>query len=283
MRDPAFFQMYNKIINYIIQFKKHLSPYKPESLAFTGVEIEDIKVDKLVTFFDLFEFNATNGVYFSQQELNSYPYSYVVRQPRLNHKDFSVTFDLKSEVETDAVFRVFLGPKYDSKGYPISIENNWNHFYLLDWFTHKIVSGKNTISRNSNQFFFFREDSVSTDALVKMMEQGVVPEDMAENFDHQPSRMMLPKGTKDGFPFQFFVIAYPYKAIAKEFEPFKEYVLDNKPFSYPFDRPVYNGFYFKQPNMFFKDVSIYHEGEMYPYKLNVPSYFGHHHTNEVPK
>lgn len=275
--------MYNRIINYIIQFKKHLTPYKAKSLAFTGVQIEDVKVDKLVTFFDLFEFNATNGVFFSKEELKSYPYSYVVRQPRLNHKDFSVKIDLKSEVETEAVFRVFLGPKYDSKGYPISIEDNWNHFYLLDWFTHKLVAGKNEITRNSNEYFFFKEDSVSTDAIIKMMKEGTVPVDMSDKFDHQPMRLMLPKGTKDGFPFQLFVIAYPYTAIAKEYEPFKEYVLDSKPYSYPFDRPVYSEYYFKQPNMFFKDVSIYHEGKTYPYELNVPSYFGHHHTNEVPK
>lgn len=280
MRDPAFYQLYNRIISYIIQFKKHLNPHN-EALYFKGVEIEDVKVDKLVTFFDYYDFNATNAVYFNKEALKAYPYSYIVRQPRLNHKDFNIKFEMKSNVETQAVFRVFLGPKYDSNGYPIPLEDNWNHFLLLDWFTHKIVAGKNEITRSSDEFFFFREDSVSTDVLMKMLREGKVPQDMSENFDNQPNRMMLPKGTKDGFPFQIFVIAYPYETIPKEYEPFKSYVLDLKAYSYPFDRPVYSEAFFKKPNMFFKDVSIFHEGEMFPYKLNTPSYFEH--NNQVPK
>lgn len=283
LRDPAFYQLYNRIFQYIVQFKKYLTPYTPEELHYKGVKINDVKVDKLVTYFDMFDFNVTNAVYFSQEQLKSYDNSFFVRQPRLNHKPFAITVNVQSEVESQAVFRVFLGPKYNSKGYPITIEENWSKFYLLDWFTHKLVSGKNEIVRNCDDFFFFKEDSVPINELIEMLGEGKVPKDMSEEFDSMPKRLMLPKGTYDGFPFQLYVIAYPFEDIPKEYEPFKAYVLDNKPFSYPFDRPVQNAWWFTQPNMYFKEVAIHHEGEIFPYKYNVPSNFGHPHTNEVPK
>lgn len=283
LRDPVFYQLYNRIFQYIVQFKNYLTPYTPEELQYKGVRINDVKVDKMVTYFDMYDFNVTNSVYFSQKQLKSYDYDFVVRQPRLNHKPFAITVDVTAEVKSDAVFKVFLGPKYDSKGYPISIEENWTKFYLLDWFTHELMPGKNEIVRDCDNFFFFKEDSLPIAELIEMLGESKVPKYMSEEFDSMPKRLMLPKGTYDGFPFQIYVIAYPYESIPEEYKPFKEYVLDNKPFSYPLDRPVQNSYEFVQPNMYFRDVSIYHEGEMYPYKYNIPTNFGHSHNNVVPK
>nr|4L37_A Chain A, Silkworm storage protein [Bombyx mori] len=270
-RDPAFYQLYKRIVQYIIEFKQYQVPYTQEALHFVGLKISDVKVDKMVTFFDHFDFDAFNTVYFSKEELKSSPHGYKVRQPRLNHKPFTVTIDIKSDVATNAVVKMFLGPKYDENGFPFSLEDNWMNFYELDWFVQKVNPGQSQITRSSTDFAFFKEDSLPMAEIYKLLDQGKIPTDMFNSSDTMPSRLMLPKGTYDGFPFQLFVFVYPYEPTPKESEPFKAVVPDNKPFGYPFDRPVLPQ-YFKQPNMFFKKVLVYHEGELFPYLFNIPHY-----------
>lgn len=275
LRDPAFYQLYNKIFDYMVQYKQYLKPYNHEDLHYTGVKIQDVKVDKLITFFELYDFDAINMVIFNKDEdKKNYDVNFKVRQPRINHKPFTISIDVKSDEATDAVFKIWIGPKYDSYGYPLDIEHNWMNFYELDWFTHKLKNGANKIERSSEDFFFFKEDSMPASKVWKLLEQGKVPTYMVENFDDMPRRLMLPKGSKGGFPFQFFVFAFPHNAADKKAESkieFFDILLGNKPFGYPLDRPAKEQ-YFKQPNMFFEDVYIYHEGEDHAYKYANPEY-----------
>ncbi|XP_059052700.1 arylphorin-like [Achroia grisella] len=277
LRDPAFYQLYARILDYIIQYKEYLEPYSQDVLHYVGVKINDVKVDKLITYFDYFDWNVTNAVYLSEQQLESSSPSFIVRQPRLNNKPFSLTIDIKSDVEAEVVFKVFIGPKYDGNGLPISLEDNWMNFLELDWFTHKLTSGQNQIVRKSEEFFLFKDDSVSVSQIYQLLQNGKVPYYMANKFLYAPRRLMLPRGTAGGFPLQLFVYVYPYQAPVKEWEAMKEFVVDNKPFGYPFDRPVTMPYYFTQPNMYFKDVYIYQEGEIYPY------YTSYWSQNQVPK
>lgn len=272
--------MYKRIIYYYIQYKQYLEPYTKEQLQFQGVKVTDVTVDKLETYFEFFDFDATNGLYYTKEESNNFDYYFKVRQPRLNNKDFTVNIEVKCNVSTDAVFKIFLVPKYDGAGNVIPLEQNWVNFYELDWFTQKLNPGKNTIQRNSNQFFFFKEDSIPTRDIYQMLDQHKVPTDMSEYYDALPLRLMLPKGTYGGYPFQLFVYVYPYTQVEADYGDFKDFVVDNKPFGYPFDRPI-DARYFYQPNMFFKDVSIYHTGDFYPYEYNTPDHVFH--SNVVPK
>ncbi|XP_047994244.1 arylphorin subunit alpha-like [Leguminivora glycinivorella] len=282
LRDPMFYQFYARILNYFLQWKEYLEPYSYSQLHFEGVKINDVKTDKLVTFFEPYDFDVTNDIFHSVEEFKgNKPTLYTVRQPRLNHKHFTVTVDVKSDVATDAVFKFFLGPKYDSNGYPLNIEDNWMNFVELDWFVHKLTVGQNKIERHSTDFALFKEDSVSIMDLLKYFKQGKVPVDMSERFFYQPQRMMLPKGTKGGFPFQLYVVVYPHTALPKEMEEYKTYFPDMKPMSYPFDRPVHET-YFKQPNIYHEDVFIYHEGELTANLYNVQEYYPNY-KNQVPK
>ncbi|GBP02144.1 Arylphorin [Eumeta japonica] len=113
-----------------------------------------------------------------------------------------------------------------------------------------------------------------------MLDAGKVPKGMSEIFYYLPNRLMLPKGTKGGFPFRMFVIAYPYVPLETDDKFAKEFYLDNKPLGYPFDRPVSDYFYL-QPNMYFEDVVVYHEGEDKANYYNIPGYTMH--DNVVPK
>lgn len=276
-----FYQLYSKILKYFIEYKKYLTPYTQDALHYVGVKINDVKVDKLETYFEYYDFDVNNEVYYTKEEMMAPEQpSFTVRQPRINHKPFHVHFDVKSDVEGDAVFKVFLGPKYDSKGYPISLEHNWQNFVELDWFVHKLTKGQNKVERKSSEFFFYKEDSVPLREINKMLAEGKVPADMSTESGAFPKRLLLPKGTKGGFPFQFFVVVYPYTPMTKPFDSIKTLDMDNKPLGYPFDRPV-DEKYFKQPNMFFEDVYVYHDGEEFTWKMNVPYYMSHY--NKVTK
>ncbi|XP_060804780.1 arylphorin-like [Amyelois transitella] len=281
LRDPVFYQLYGKIINYIIEYKGWLEPYTRDNLHYVGVKINDIQVDDLVTYFEYYDFNITNAMYFSSKGSSDYYHNFIVRQPRLNHKPFTVTFDIKSDVASEVVIKLFMAPKYDGEGRLLTLEENYMNFVELDCFTHKLTNGQNKIQRKSDEFFFYKDDSVPTAKIYELLKQGLVPEDMSEDYHALPRRLMLPRGTPGGFPVQFFAFVYQYEALKPEYEAMKDYVVDNKPLGYPFDRPISVPQYFYQPNMYFQDVYIYQHGPEYPWWNQYNTHFDHH--NAVPK
>ncbi|KAI5630685.1 hemocyanin, copper containing domain-containing protein [Phthorimaea operculella] len=270
LRDPVFYQLYSKILKYYFEYTKWLESYTPEQLRFSGVAIKDVHVDKLVTYFDFFEYDITNGIYKSKEEIKADDTRYLVYQPRLNHQPFNVAVDVKSEFQGEAVVKFFLGPKYDGNGFPIGFENNYKNFVLLDWFKYKLVKGENKIERKSEDFYFYKKDSVPVTEIYKYLDQGKIPVDMSENFDSFPRRLMLPRGTEGGFPYQLYVVVYPFEGVDEAYEHFKIDVVDNKPLLYPLDRPIDHEHLFVQPNMYFEDVKIYLEGTRYTHEFNNP-------------
>lgn len=62
MRDPLFYQMYKRMISFYYKFLDRMPMYTKDDLDFTGITIDDVMVDKLVTFFDRFEADITNAV-----------------------------------------------------------------------------------------------------------------------------------------------------------------------------------------------------------------------------
>lgn len=272
LRDPAFYQLYNKIFDYMVQYKEFLKPYTQDDLDFDGVKINDVKVDKLVTYFDLYDFDALNMVI--KDNNKEFTQDFKIRQPRLNHKDFTVTINVKSDVTTDAAFKVWIGPKYDSNGYPLTIEKNWQNFFELDMFMHKLVPGLNKIERSSDDFFWFKEDSLPISEIQHLLDEGKLPVDMSEDYDSIPERLMLPKGTKGGMPYQIFVYVYKHSPVSKDVTDKYEFLssmMDGKSFGYPLDRPA-RANCFNEDNMFFEDVLVYHEGEEHTYKYANPAY-----------
>lgn len=82
-----------------------------------------------------------------------------------------------------------------------------------------------------------------------------------------PDRLILPRGWTQGMSMQFFFFVYPCTA---SYEVNTTYdftyncggdrfinTIDDMPLGYPFDRLI-NESQFYVPNMYFKDVKIYH-------------------------
>lgn len=295
MRDPIFYQLYKRIINYYWTFNGHLPTYTYDDLMFDGVKIESVVVDKLVTYFDTFYSDITNVV-----DIEEYDDTYTktdmytfgrkthymgkdvvikAKQYRLNHKPYNVRVNVMSDKTQKAVLKMFLGPKYNEFGVEYtSINENRQNFVELDYFVVDLVSGMNTIERNCQEFNRFTRDYTTYYDLYKDVMLSTKSE-MKFAYDKYgkhcgfPWRLMLPKGMKGGMVFKMYFIVVPYT------EPMAtitadmwdetvncysfDQLVDRRSLGFPFDRKI-NEIYWYTPNMYNYDVTIYHEQDMYP-------------------
>jgi hypothetical protein len=269
-RDPAFYQLYKRICLYFTQYKMYLPPYSYTELYFPGVKIEKIDFDRLFTYFDSFDSDVSNAVYYSDPEKDSFKIK--VRQQRLNHKPFTYRISVNSDKVNDAVVRIYLGPKHDEYGRVLSIDENRVNFVELDVFRYKFQAGQNVIERNSRQFYWYVPDRTTYKELYKKIWGAIegVEEfqlDSSEAFYGFPNRLLLPKGKPEGQVFQIYVIINPYRAPGRQEVQQNYYFhrvgtgmnyIDNYAFGFPFDRQIVSS-EFKVPNFRFQDVVVYHK------------------------
>jgi hypothetical protein len=291
MRDPGFYQMYKFLLRFYWHYLDNLKPYTKEELTFDGVKIEDVEIDKLITYFDKFDADITNVVdvdhydektatdlYKFGRHANYDGHDFVVkaRQYRLNHLPFNIKLTVDSKKAQKATVKVFIGPKYDFYGKKIDIMTNRKNFYELDYFLIDLVAGKNVITRNSNDFSWYVSDRTTTFELYKKLFQATTsdykfPLDMTEAHCGFPNRLMLPKGKKGGMPFQFFFFVAPFHEPAvPRFTGFDQTVscgvgsgaryLDDTGFYYPLDRTIDIKNWYVD-NMYFFDTTIHHKTE----------------------
>lgn len=293
MRDPLFYQMYNRIWQLYYKFKEHITPYTYDELFYKGVKIEGVEVDKLVTFFDTFDADITNAIdveYFDDKEAHSdlikfgrlsqfHNHDVIIkaRQQRLNHLPFTMKLHVQSEKVQKAIVKVFIGPKYDVHGHVYTLEENFQNYYELDHFYVDLVAGKNDIVRNSNDFSWFVKDRTTTYELYKQIMLATkgetkFPLDMSEAHCGIPTRLMLPKGQAGGLTFQMFFMVMPFnEPKVQRFSGYDHTIscgvgsgaryLDTLAFGYPFDREINRANWYT-PNMHFYDVNIFHKKEV---------------------
>ncbi|KAF2901634.1 hypothetical protein ILUMI_04559 [Ignelater luminosus] len=286
LRDPAFWQLYKRIILYFQKYKYQLPHYTYDELAFPGVKVENIQVDRLVTYFEQYDVDITNAVYMNHNEFEHNNFEVRARQYRLNHKPFTYKINVVSEKPTQAVVRVFIGPKYDEYGRFIQIDENRMNFVEFDKFKYELKAGQNVIERNSRQIYY-ASDRTTYKQLYQLTMTGMTQgeEFMAHGSEFYyafPNRFLLPKGKHGGQTYQFYVIVSQYKPFTMygqqqqrqvyqkrtqgyQNEYYKYPVvglgvqyLDAYPLGYPFDKPI-DEYTFYVPNAHFQDVVIYHK------------------------
>lgn len=125
-------------------------------------------------------------------------------------------------------------------------------------------AGLNKIIRNSQDCFFCIPDLEPSEVFYKKVLKAL---DGSESLSYKerlygfPERLLLPKGKKEGMPFQLFVYVNPIKeTMPYKSRIFGEYQFDNKPIGFPLDKPTLN-FRYDGPNMLLKDIVIYHKDE----------------------
>lgn len=286
LRDPVFYQMWKRILSSsYFYFKDHLPHYTYDELEFKGVKIDSAEVDKLVTYFDKFDADITNAVdvevyddKFDETTMKKFgriahyqgeDFVIKARTTRLNTVPFTYKLYVTSDKAQKGVVRTYIGPKYDQYGSVYHIDDNKENFVLLDVFLYEFSAGKNTISRNSNDFSFFVKDHTTFYELYKQVmtaTEGTTKYQLhtSEAYTGFPSRLMLPKGKKGGMPYQFYFIVSPYHPPTEKphdfvYEGGYGYV-DSLPYGFPFDRKIDENVWFT-PNMYYYDVNIFHKAQ----------------------
>lgn len=292
MRDPVFYQLFKRIIGYYYQFMDKLPKYKYDDIAFPGLQIDSVTVDKLVTYFDNYYSDITNAVEIEDWDEKDKMTNFVefgrksfydgdefvikAKQYRLNHLPFTIKLNVMATKPAKGVVRMFFGPKYDEYGNLYDINANRENFVLFDTFIYDFVSGKNLVTRNSQDFTSYIKDRTTYYELYQWVMKAYngeteFPLDMTEAHCGFPNRLMLPKGRKGGMTFQFFFIITPYEPPKEEqFTGFNEFIscgigsgaryIDDLPMGFPFDRKIDETVWFTQ-NMYYFDAEVFHKTE----------------------
>lgn len=106
MRDPIFYQFYKRILHKFFHYKSHLPHHKHSELMLPGVHIDEVHVDKLVTYMDHFDWDMTNVLYMTEEEFTHDTFEVHARQMRLNHKPFTVKVDVTSDKAMEVMVKV---------------------------------------------------------------------------------------------------------------------------------------------------------------------------------
>ncbi|CAG9564771.1 unnamed protein product [Danaus chrysippus] len=281
LRDPIFYQLQKRLSYSFMYFKLHLPSYTREDLLFNGVKINNVVVDKLVTYFDDYLMDMTNAVILNKDEMKKTvsDMKFLVRKRRLNHQPFRIVLDIESEKTVDAVVRVFLGPKEDHLGRLLDININRVNFVEIDSFLYKLNTGKNTIERKSIDMHNLVRDRLMTHDLWKKFDtitdmKDLLWKDLRNYNTGFPTRLLLPRGRVGGLKMMLYVIVTPLRLIdnadvslidLNRKDVMVDYrstvLLDKMPLGFPFDRKIdLTRFY--TPNMKFLDVVIYHKKEV---------------------
>ena len=134
--------------------------------------------------------------------------------------------------------------------------------------------GKNVIERNSHDSSVVAHEQDSYRVLYKKIieaYEGKSPyqNDNVHSYFGLPEHLLIPKGKKGGQAYVFHVIVTPYEQPAQHSDlHFRAFSLsgvgpnnhydDDKPLEFPFDRSLHS-WKFVTPNIYFKDVFIFHK------------------------
>ncbi|XP_032519351.2 basic juvenile hormone-suppressible protein 2-like [Danaus plexippus] len=281
LRDPVFYQLQKRLSYSFMLFKLRLPSYTREDLLFNGVKINNVVVDKLVTYFDDYLMDMTNAVILNKDEMKKTvsDMKFLVRKRRLNHQPFKVVLDIESEKTVDAVVRIFLGPKEDHLGRLLDINRNRVNFVELDSFLYKLNTGKNTIERKSVDMHNLVHDRLMTHDLWKKLDtitdmKDLLWKDLRNYNTGFPTRLLLPRGRVGGMKMMLYVIVTPLRLVDNVDVSLNDLnrnnmmvdyrstvLLDKMPLGFPFDRKIDLTTFFT-PNMKFLDVVIYHKKEV---------------------
>ncbi|KAK7865573.1 hypothetical protein R5R35_010107 [Gryllus longicercus] len=269
LRDPIYYQACARIDYLFRLYKTQLERYTVEQLSFPGVRVETVETDKLVTYFDDFDVDLMNAYDVSSVE-DGQRLKIVARKQRLNYKPFTYKFTINSDKTANVMVRVFLGPKYDAAGNEMNIEEMRRYMVELDRFPYKVTTGQTVITRNSYDSTFTMKDRSTTWDMLRKMDNALNNhEDMYIDEIAQycgfPQRLLLPKVYKTSMPFVLFVMVTPYEGPMEVPQTFASCGVgfdvkypDTYPMGFPFDRPI-KEWDFYTPNMYFKDVLIFHK------------------------
>ncbi|KAL4708991.1 hypothetical protein ACJJTC_005852 [Scirpophaga incertulas] len=255
MRDPVYWRINKKMVELIDKALSVLPPYTRSELYFPGVEVLGVEAKKMLTSFDNFIIDVTDSLKATHKNTS---FQVKISQARLNHKPFTLKFNISSLVAQKGFIKLYIGPKT----LPGQMIYKKNSFVLMDCFEFNLKSGINVISRSSTDMNNFSNDLLSLKDIRKKVEDSefgldALPLKYVEEQVKYPARLILPQGSTEGLPLQLFVIVAPFYSPAMEssYRDFNSAILSP---SFPFDLDIDSSL-LNLPNVLLKDIVITHK------------------------
>jgi len=279
-RDPAFFRLHKYIDNLVKEHKDMLHPYTRGELELPGVHVDAVKVigkskastpNLLVTYFQDFFFDLTNALD-SSKNVKDVDIQAKVR--RLANEPFEYVITATSDVEKNAVARIFIAPKYNYYGEEISLDKMRWQVIELDKFVIKLKPGQNVIRRSSEASSVTIPDRKGFKELMKIMTdamEGKKDYHVNKKVRHcgLPQGLLLPKGKPEGMKFKLIVALtdHEHDFHVEHYNDNDDNSLsycgnmggmnpDTKPMGFPFDRKIPCMDTFKVHNIKTTEVTI---------------------------
>ena len=136
IRDPVFWQLYQKIMEFFHFYSLALPPYQYNDIIMEGVKIDKVEVSELKTLFEDFEVNINNHFSFMPNTPQSESIL-TAHVNRLNHQPWKYAIHVDSEkYYKNSVVRAFIGPKFDYDGTVVDINEDRHLFFEIDQFAY---------------------------------------------------------------------------------------------------------------------------------------------------
>ncbi|XP_049771483.1 allergen Cr-PI-like [Schistocerca cancellata] len=260
-KSPLYYKIAKRVALVLDEFKNRLGPYPQEELLLPGVAVESLTVDKLVTYFEDYDFELNNAIPVASQE-EAAKLNVVARQQRLTHMPFNYHVKVTSDRERDVFIRFFIGPVYDVYGKKLSVEERRHKMVYIDSFGIKLKKGVNELLRRSKDIISYTQLPMSYTQLFGATEaalaSGTQPfSNYIMRIFGDIDRLMLPRGTREGLPLCTYVIISPCSTNTNgRIDPYTKDMCP-KTSLFPFDRPI-NELEFEVPNALFGETVIFH-------------------------
>ncbi|XP_015592859.1 phenoloxidase 1 [Cephus cinctus] len=210
MRDPIFYRLHQYVEEVFQQHKRTLPSYSPQQLMYSNVKVTAISItsnnqpnNTLSTFWQQSDVDMSRGLDFTPRG------SVLARFTHLQHVPFVYNIEVDNQNNQNKIgtCRIFMGPKTDERGLPMPFRDQKNFMIELDKFTVNLKPGKNQIRRRSDE----SNITIPFERTFRNLEAGR-PTDITQldEFNYcgcgWPQHMLIPKGTKEGFPSALFVM-----------------------------------------------------------------------------
>ncbi|XP_076749949.1 phenoloxidase 1-like [Xylocopa sonorina] len=252
MRDPIFYRWHAFVDDIFQEHKNTLPPYTVQQLDFPGIEIAEARVTSnqqhnvLNTYWTKSDVDMSRGLDFTPRG------PVLVRFTHLNHADFTytITVNNRNNAPRRGTVRIFIAPREDERELPLNYRQQKNLMIELDKFSVMLRPGLNTIERKSTE----SSVTIPFERTFRNLDKNrPIGGEALERFDFcgcgWPQHLLIPKGTKGGYPMDLFIMVSDYTGDAVDQDEStscrdaasycglrdRKYP-DARPMGYPFDR-----------------------------------------------
>lgn len=236
--------MIQNLLKYFTDYSNSLQPFDFSKYQTKQFYIIDNSFTKITTYFEFYEFNIDKLFQKDNNDHKMTPLSFSVRQKRLKHLPFTLSFTVHSQVNKTVVVKLFLGPHCE-------VTNCWNEFpkfFELDSFTQKLEEELNVIKWAPELSTRYSFDDYYN------LEHRSLHENKYDMFKY-PENMIIPKGLEQGLNLTLFVLITP---IDDADDPSLS-VYSSEPFGFPFHRRAFVNNSTNFNNYKFYNITIFHK------------------------